>query len=79
MNYIVIDLLGSDKGPSAILEGIDIVLKEHDNIGVTIVGPIEVAKKFIEDKKLDDFTHNKAIQKARESFRVSNERKCILG
>ena len=34
--------------------------------------------KFIENKKLDKWTHNKAIQKAIESFRVSNEHKQYL-
>ncbi len=30
---------------------------------------------YIRDRKLERWTHNKAIQKARESFRVSDERK----
>ena len=34
--------------------------------------------KFIENKKLDKWTHNKAIQKAIESFRVSDEHKQYL-
>lgn len=33
---------------------------------------------YIKEKKLDKWTHNKAIQKARESFRVSDERKEYL-
>ena len=33
---------------------------------------------FLESKTLDTFTHNKAIQKARESFRVSPEHKAYL-
>ena len=33
---------------------------------------------FIEEKKLDKWTHNKAIQKARESFRVTPEHKEYL-
>ena len=36
------------------------------------------AVKFIEDKKLDVWTHNKAIQKACESFRVTDEHKAYL-
>ena len=36
------------------------------------------AVKFIEDKKLDVWTHNKSIQKAKESFRVSDEHKIYL-
>ena len=36
------------------------------------------AVKYIEGHRLDDWTHNKAIQKACESFRVSDERKEYL-
>ena len=34
--------------------------------------------KVIEEKRFDDFTHNKAIQKAVESYRVSDEHKTYL-
>ena len=34
--------------------------------------------KAIEEKKFDSFTHNKAIQKAIESYRVSDEHKAYL-
>ena len=34
--------------------------------------------KAIEEKRFDTFTHNKAIQKAIESFRVSEEHKAYL-
>ena len=33
---------------------------------------------FIEDKKLDAWTHNKAIQKALESYRITDEQKTYL-
>jgi hypothetical protein len=33
---------------------------------------------FIEGKKLDDWTHNKAIQKAVESYRITPEQKEYL-
>ena len=33
---------------------------------------------FIEEKKLNDWTHNKAIQKAIESYRITNEQKDYL-
>lgn len=36
------------------------------------------AVKFIESRRLDNWTHNKAIQKACESFRVPDERKEYL-
>ena len=34
--------------------------------------------KIIENKKLDTWVHNKTIQKAKESFRVSKEQKEYL-
>ena len=34
--------------------------------------------KVIEEKRFDEFTHNKAIQKAVESYRVSDEHKEYL-
>jgi hypothetical protein len=33
---------------------------------------------FIEDRSLDTWTHNKAIQKSVESYRISNEQKAYL-
>ena len=33
---------------------------------------------FIEDKKLDAWTHNKAIQKAVESYRITDDQKNYL-
>ena len=33
---------------------------------------------FIEQKRLDDWTHNKAIQKSVESYRISEEQKKYL-
>lgn len=38
----------------------------------------EAALPFIEQNALAEWTHNKAIQKARESFRVSDEHKAYL-
>ena len=35
----------------------------------------EQTRKFLENNHMDDFTHNKAIQKIRESYRVSREEK----
>jgi len=34
--------------------------------------------KVIENRRLDDWTHNKSIQKARESFRITDEQKEYL-
>ena len=36
---IVIDLLGSDKGPEEVLEGAKLVLEEHPNVDVILAGP----------------------------------------
>ena len=41
---IVIDTLGSDKGPEAILDGAKMVLDEFENIDLTIVGDEELIK-----------------------------------
>ena len=38
----------------------------------------EAALPYIEQRRLDRWTHNKAIQKARESYRVSEEQKAHL-
>ena len=38
----------------------------------------DTAVKYIENDALDVWTHNKAIQKARESYRVSPEQKEYL-
>ena len=38
----------------------------------------EAAVTYLEEQKLDVWTHNKAIQKARESYRVPIERKEYL-
>ena len=33
---------------------------------------------YLEEKKLDDWTHNKAIQKSVESYRITPEQKTCL-
>lgn len=38
----------------------------------------DAAVKFLEEKKMEPWTHNKAIQKAIESFRISDENKNYL-
>ena len=44
-NYtIVIDTLGSDKGPEAIIEGAKLVLNEFNNVNITLVGDEELIK-----------------------------------
>lgn len=39
---------------------------------------LEAALPYIENRKLEPWTHNKIIQKARESFRLSREQKEYL-
>lgn len=44
-NYtIVIDTLGSDRGPEAIIEGAKLVLNEFNNVNITLVGDEELIK-----------------------------------
>jgi hypothetical protein len=38
----------------------------------------DTAVRYIENGMLDGWTHNKAIQKAVESYRISDERKAYL-
>ena len=33
---------------------------------------------YLEEKRLDDWTHNKAIQKSVESYRITDEQKAYL-
>lgn len=44
-------------------------------ISIFYIKQPQLTLKLIKQNNLDDFTHNKAIQKIRESFRVSNEDK----
>ena len=46
MKRIVIDTLGSDQGPKAVLEGVKAVLSEVEDIHITIVGDPELVKEF---------------------------------
>ena len=43
-----------------------------------LVKRYESVLPFIENRRLDIWTHNKAIQKAVESYRISTERKTYL-
>lgn len=43
-----------------------------------IIKKYDIAVKYLEDKKLEKFVHNKSIQKSIESFRVPNEIKEYL-
>ena len=46
MKRIVIDTLGSDQGPKAVLEGVKLVLNECDDVCITIVGDPELVKEY---------------------------------
>ena len=50
---IVIDTLGSDKGPEAVILGASLVLKEHADVSVTLVGPEELINTKIKELGMD--------------------------
>ena len=43
-----------------------------------LVGHYEEILPFLAEKRLDPWTHNKAIQKAIESYRITEEQKAYL-
>jgi len=47
-------------------------------ISICYIKYSDVTLNYIKNNRLDDFTHNKSIQKIRESYRVSAENKKIL-
>jgi hypothetical protein len=47
-------------------------------ISVALVKHYEKAVKILEDNILSPWVHNKSIQKARESFRLDDEKKSYL-
>ena len=47
-------------------------------LSVTLVKYFDKTVKFMENANLDDFTYNKAIQKALESYRITEEKKEFL-
>ena len=53
-NYkIVVDTLGSDKGPEAIILGASLALKEYSNLSITLVGPEELINTKIKEFEID--------------------------
>ena len=46
MKRIVVDTLGSDQGPKAVLEGVKAVLSEVEDVHITIVGDPELVKEY---------------------------------
>ena len=47
-------------------------------ISVCLIKFYDKTIKYLEASKLDNWTYNKAIQKAIESYRISNEKKEYL-
>jgi 3-methyladenine DNA glycosylase AlkD len=47
-------------------------------ISIFYIKQPQLTLSLLQENNLDDFTHNKAIQKIRESFRVSKEDKEML-
>ena len=50
---IVIDTLGSDKGPEAIILGASMALKEFPNLDITLVGPEALINEKIKELEID--------------------------
>ena len=50
---IVIDTLGSDKGPEAVILGASLALKEHPDLFVTLVGPEQLINSKIKELEMD--------------------------
>ncbi len=50
---IVIDTLGSDKGPKAVILGASLLLKEHDNVDVVLVGEQALIEEQIKELGMD--------------------------
>ena len=72
-------------GKKALFEDVNIKFTEGNCYGAiawlladVITFYPEIALKFLQETKLDKFTVNKAIQKARESYRVPSDLKELL-
>ena len=50
---IVVDALGSDKGPEAIVLGASLALKEFPNLSITLVGPEALIKEKVKELEID--------------------------
>ena len=46
---IVIDALGSDKGPETVMLGVSLTLKEFPNLSITVVGPEDLINEKIKE------------------------------
>ena len=50
---IVIDTLGSDKGPETVMLGVGLTLKEFPNLSITVVGPEDLINEKIKELGID--------------------------
>ena len=50
---IVVDALGSDKGPEAVILGAALALNEHPDLSITLVGPEELIQQKIKEYEID--------------------------
>ena len=50
---IVIDALGSDKGPETIILGVSLALKEFPDLSITLVGPEDLINEKIKELEID--------------------------
>ena len=50
---IVVDALGSDKGPEAVILGAALALKEFPNLNITLVGPEDLINEKIKELEID--------------------------
>ena len=50
---IVIDTLGSDKGPETVMLGVGLTLKEFPNLSITVVGPESLINEKIKELGID--------------------------
>ena len=50
---IVVDALGSDKGPEAVILGAAMALKEFPNLSITLVGPEDLINEKIKELEID--------------------------
>ena len=49
-----------------------------DWLGLALAKQWDAAVAYLETNRLEPWTHNKTIQKARESYRISTEQKAYL-
>ena len=86
LRFAVVCLLDFFVNETYIEQVLDVLVQVHHDgyyvkmavawaISVCYVKFPEKTEKILEENLLDDFTHNKSIQKIRESYRVTKENK----